>query len=246
MTRSCTLVRRFGLATLGALLAARFACAQPEAPNWGTTALTYEQVPGIAFTPYVSGLPYTTTTIISGQVLRVGSHPANYFGAPLTVPSGALLKYLELNFCDDTGVTGYVQASVVESDKLGNVIASAPFLQSSGTGCGSVNEDLTSLNMVGDNLNKHYWLLVYLDASAGHTVGLAGMVAGYKLQVSPAPAVATFTDVPTGNLYFQYVEALVASGLTGGCGNGLFCPNNPVTRGQMAVFLSKALGLQFQ
>lgn len=32
------------------------------------------------------------------------------------------------------------------------------------------------------------------------------------------------------------------SGITAGCGTG-YCPDNPVTRGQMAVFLTKALGL---
>ena len=72
------------------------------------------------------------------------------------------------------------------------------------------------------------------------------MTVGYQLKVSPAPAVATFLDVPTNHPFFQFVEALAASGITGGCGGGNYCPNNPVTRGQMAVFLAKALGLQFQ
>ena len=67
----------------------------------------------------------------------------------------------------------------------------------------------------------------------------------YKLQVSPAPAQATFNDVPTGHPFFQFVEALVASGITAGCGNGNYCPDNPVTRGQMAVFIAKALGLHW-
>ncbi|HEX4438485.1 MAG TPA: S-layer homology domain-containing protein, partial [Thermoanaerobaculia bacterium] len=40
-------------------------------------------------------------------------------------------------------------------------------------------------------------------------------------------------------------EALNAAGITGGCGNGNYCPDGPVTRGQMAVFLSKALGLHW-
>ena len=43
----------------------------------------------------------------------------------------------------------------------------------------------------------------------------------------------------------EFVEALVASGITAGCGNGNFCPDAPLTRGQMAVFLSKALGLHW-
>jgi hypothetical protein len=63
--------------------------------------------------------------------------------------------------------------------------------------------------------------------------------------VSPAPAVATFGDVPVGRPQHQYIEALVASGITAGCGGGNYCPDAPLTRGQMAVFLSKGLGLHF-
>jgi parallel beta-helix repeat protein len=36
---------------------------------------------------------------------------------------------------------------------------------------------------------------------------------------------------------------LSATGVTKGCGNGKFCPKDPVTREQMASFLSRALGL---
>jgi hypothetical protein len=51
--------------------------------------------------------------------------------------------------------------------------------------------------------------------------------------------------VPTTHPFFQFVEALVASGITAGCGGGNYCPDAALTRGQMAVFLSKALGLHF-
>ena len=68
----------------------------------------------------------------------------------------------------------------------------------------------------------------------------------YRLQVSPAPATATFpNDVPTSHPQFRFVEALAASGLTSGCGAGSFCPDSPLTRGQMSVFLAVALGLHF-
>jgi hypothetical protein len=65
------------------------------------------------------------------------------------------------------------------------------------------------------------------------------------LPVSPAPATATFNDVPTTHPFFQFIEALHASGITGGCQASppLYCPDDSVSRGQMAVFLSKALGL---
>ncbi len=53
--------------------------------------------------------------------------------------------------------------------------------------------------------------------------------------------------MPTSSGQFRFVEALVAAGITGGCGGSPpnFCPNDPVTRGQMAVFLAVALGLHF-
>ena len=63
--------------------------------------------------------------------------------------------------------------------------------------------------------------------------------------MSAAPAVATFSDVPPSDPFFQFIEALAAAGITGGCGDGKFCADAPLTRGQMAVFLSKALGLHF-
>lgn len=63
--------------------------------------------------------------------------------------------------------------------------------------------------------------------------------------MSPPPATPTFNDVPVGDGAFQFVEALVASGVTAGCGGGNYCPDAPLTRRQMAVFLSKALGLHW-
>jgi hypothetical protein len=80
---------------------------------------------------------------------------------------------------------------------------------------------------------------------ATHYEGLYWITVRYRLQVSPAPEVATFGDVPTNHPFFQFIEALAASGITGGCGNGNYCPDAPLTRGQMAVFLSKALGLHW-
>jgi uncharacterized repeat protein (TIGR03803 family) len=49
-----------------------------------------------------------------------------------------------------------------------------------------------------------------------------------------------FLDVPTGDLFHDYVRKMLANGITAGCGGGDYCRNNPVTRQQMAVFLLKA------
>jgi hypothetical protein len=80
-----------------------------------------------------------------------------------------------------------------------------------------------------------------LDGSV--KVGLVRLL--WHRQVSPDPVTATFLDVPVGHGQHQFVEALARAGITAGCGGGNFCPLNPVTRGQMAVFLSLALGLHW-
>ena len=78
---------------------------------------------------------------------------------------------------------------------------------------------------------------------SGEAFGSAVVV--WRRTVSPAPAVASFIDVPATNPQFRYVQAFVASGLATGCAADRFCPDTPVTRGQLAVFLSVALGLHF-
>ena len=77
------------------------------------------------------------------------------------------------------------------------------------------------------------------------SLGLGGVRILWHRQVSPPPATPSFADVPAANPFFQQIEALAASGITGGCGGGNYCPNASLTRGQMAVFLAKALGLHW-
>jgi IPT/TIG domain-containing protein/S-layer family protein len=60
----------------------------------------------------------------------------------------------------------------------------------------------------------------------------------------PACVTPTFGDVPCSNGFARWVEELVHRSITAGCGGGNYCPNNSVTRGQMAVFISVTFGLQ--
>ena len=60
----------------------------------------------------------------------------------------------------------------------------------------------------------------------------------------PAVGVSTgFGDVPTDHWAAKWIKQLAAEGITGGCGNGNYCPDTPVTRAQMAVFLVKTFNL---
>lgn len=96
---------------------------------------------------------------------------------------------------------------------------------------------------IQNNLCGYY--IALSTASPNPSIHFQRARVGWFRQVSPAPAMATFGDVPVGHQQFQFVEALVAAGITAGCGGGNFCPDAPLTRGQMAVFLSVALGLHF-
>ena len=98
--------------------------------------------------------------------------------------------------------------------------------------------------MVVANQNCQYHVrIVWL--AAGNTLRLYKVAVQWRRQVSPAPATATFTDVPVGHPQRAFIEALVAAGVTGGCAAGTYCPDAPLTRGQMAVFLATALGLHW-
>jgi hypothetical protein len=59
----------------------------------------------------------------------------------------------------------------------------------------------------------------------------------------PPCTIASFADVPCTSPFAPWVQELVARGITAGCGGGLYCPTDPVTRGQMAVFLTKTFAL---
>jgi len=51
----------------------------------------------------------------------------------------------------------------------------------------------------------------------------------------------SFTDVPRSQPFYRKIETLFHHGITTGCTAGDYCPGDPVTRDQMAIFLAKAL-----
>jgi hypothetical protein len=49
-----------------------------------------------------------------------------------------------------------------------------------------------------------------------------------------------FTDVPPSHPFFKFIQKLRDLGITSGCSATQFCPDDSVTRGQMAVFIIRA------
>jgi hypothetical protein len=62
----------------------------------------------------------------------------------------------------------------------------------------------------------------------------------YGSGYNPPPATGIFADVPIANQFAPWIEQLYLLGITGGCGTNplRYCPDSPVARDQMAVFLA--------
>ena len=234
---------------IGFCACAKSASGQTPSPGsapqtYGTTNIVYVTVPEWQFSPAASDYAYSD---LGSPARRYSLSPLAFFIASPTVPSGALLQSLEFDFCNQQPPGGnsillglYTMDSTNTNETLLTTI-----LGPAGQGCTAASTDLSALQYTVDNQTRRLLLQAVFGANADSTTSIAGAIVGYRLQVSPAPASPTFSDVPATDPAFQYVEALAGSGITGGCGNGLFCPDNNVTRRQMAVFLSKALGLYY-
>jgi hypothetical protein len=73
------------------------------------------------------------------------------------------------------------------------------------------------------------------DATFLETLG-NGIPKSWTLHVGQS-----FTDVPTSDVSYPFVENIYHNQVTIGCAPGLFCPNDSTPRWQMAVFLSRAI-----
>ena len=49
-----------------------------------------------------------------------------------------------------------------------------------------------------------------------------------------------FDDVPAASTHSGAIHAIAAEGITVGCSKTSFCPNRPLTRGEMATLLARA------
>jgi S-layer family protein len=208
---------------------------------------------GITIVGWQDFFPFQGDLNYGGAGERYGSSTM-YAGLNM-LPNGALITQVTFYVRDDDAGSNFQGAlcySLVDSsDGQGNGTGCEPSIATSG----QPGEDVVFANY--DPPLPVYYRRVNGDGSADVVnhflqaqlltpdVAIRMVRIRWKRQVSPAPGSATFNDVPTNHLFFQFVEALAASGITGGCGSGNYCPDAPLTRGQMAVFLAKALGLHW-
>ncbi len=220
----------------------------PQVPADFGSRINILQIPAPAFQPRCSTQGYAYSG--SGYIYA-SNNTCPFFlevlWAPVTLPTGAEILFLDLYY-DDTDAANDITADLRAFSSGGGLenIATAASLGSGGVGYAS--SLLTSYivnNDVEYDVNGRMLTVLLTIPNATSALKVKGADIWWRRIVSPAPAVATFNDVPTSHPFFQFIEALYSSAITGGCNAAppLYCPDNPVTRGQMAVFLAKALGL---
>ena len=187
--------------------------------------------------------PQSLITFAYTQGKYVNNTSSGSLEAGVHLPAGASITRVEAQACNtNAALTGTLELYRIDSS--GNSTLLAMVSISPNTNCALSSVTLLTPHTVNNSINFYY--LVWLNNSAlDGTILIQAARVFYKLQISPDPSTATFADVPVGHPFHRFVEALVAAGITAGCGGGNYCPDAPVTRGQMAVFLSAALGLHW-
>jgi hypothetical protein len=163
------------------------------------------------------------------------------------VTGGCRVDATGKDYCPDDPVTRAQMAVFLERGIKGSTFAPP-------------NIPATFLDTVG------HWAMIWIEALKADGI-TSGCLAGYYCPDYPTtraqmavfllkskygatyapPAVGgstNFTDVPVNYWAAAWIKQLAAEGITGGCGAGVYCPENSVTRAQMAVFLVRTFGLK--
>ena len=208
-----------------------------KGPRWGLMSAHALNIGSKGFTPLGDG---QWDHLDNGWSYRIGGTNTATC-ANVNLPSGAQVSYIE-TMTDDNDATNNINYTLHSVDLDTNTVAFPFSFNTTGTPGIDRNARLVT-SLVRVNNNRHTYALCITHSGIGPSTRHAGTILWYHLQVSPAPASASFSDVPTSHWAFQFIEALRESGITSGCTATTFCPNAAVTRAEMAVFLSRALGL---
>lgn len=247
------LAKRIGQVLVSAVIA--FLCAGSMAaqsrPNalrttrqvpdaFGTQDYTVTTISATSFYPETSGSSYITSG--SWGRFQCNGCPLSNFFVGLDLPAGAVIDFIGLN--STTNVPAIIGAELARRDKFGN-LGVIGGIDSTVHADWDTDFNANPIGFLWQGRTGEALVLHVQFASDPNPQFFGWVEVWWRRSVSPAPATAIFTDVPTTHTYFRAIEALAASGITAGCGGGNFCPNQNVTRGEMAAFLARALGLHW-
>ena len=152
-------------------------------------------------------------------------------------------------YCPETGVTRDQMAVFLERGIHG--ASYAPPAPGAGTGFNDVGITYWAgawiKQLAADGITGGCGSSLYCPLSPVTRAQMAVFLLRSKYGASYAPPDAGvdtgFTDVQPTYWAAAWIKQLVAEGITAGCGTGLYCPEAPVNRAQMAVFLVRTFSL---
>ena len=203
----------------------------------------------VTFSEVVTGVAASdfslTTSGVTGAAIQTVTGSGTTYNVPVTTGSGSGTIRLD------------VPNSATVVDLLGNPLSGLPFVSGATY---TVDETITA--SFGD-VPTDYWAFSFVErlANAGVTSGCGGgnycpessvtraEMAVFLLRgihgssyIPPAVGASTgFGDVATDYWAAAFVKQLAVEGITTGCGGGNYCPEAPVTRAEMAVFLLRGI-----
>ncbi|MBI5842459.1 MAG: S-layer homology domain-containing protein [Chloroflexi bacterium] len=204
-----------------------------------------------------SPMPYRSSPGVYTSWNGLGSAPYTKFGdVPPTYWAASWIERLA-----NAGITGGCGTGIYCPDDSVTRAQMAVFLLK-GIHGSSYSPPPATGGVFGDVLSSHWaaaWIeRLFAEGITGgcgtgiycpeDTVTRAQMAvfllkAKYGTSYAPPPATGDFSDVATNHWAAAWIEQLAAEGITSGCGTGIYCPESPVTRAQMAVFLVKTFNL---
>ena len=151
------------------------------------------------------------------------------------------------NYCPESSVTRAEMAVFLERGILGSDFKPDP-------GVGNIFLDVPSDYWAGgwiellysDGITTGCGFSNYCPENAVTREQMAVFLlrAKYGSDYKPPTPTGVFDDVVLSHWSAGWIEQLATEGITGGCGNNNYCPKDPVTRAQMAVFLVKTFELE--
>ena len=177
------------------------------------------------------------TTLLTGLGLMVG--PVTSLNSE-TVPAGQVIT--ETPAARTVLVWGSVISLVISLGPLppgaafNDIPANATYFDAANlmfaagvtTGCIGGSTPYARSFCPGDNVTRQEMAAVIVRAVTGTTTPAI---------YNPTPY---FEDVPATNQFFPHIQKLQELGITTGCGDGQFCPSDPIPRWEMAIFMVRA------
>lgn len=154
----------------------------------------------------------------------------------ITVTDDINIEYVELTFDSDHTYWGDLDIKLISPSGTESVLAQQHFAggaQYAGGWTFGISR------LLGENAHGT-WTLVVSDLYPGDTGNINSLLLAVH---GTAIDSITFDDVPPTHWAFTEIEMLAASGITSGCSisPSLYCPDNPVTRAQMAIFILRGI-----